>query len=482
MSNLKNQVVNGVKWSAMAKLVTQLFSWFSTFYVIRLLTPDDYGLIAIAAVFFTLITMFTTNGLISAVVKEQNKDRRISDLMFSFSLMLNLGLTGILVLTAPWIAEWYDSPDLKHVLWVLAIINPLSSFTVIPIAHLQIDMRFKDKAIAETIAGLTGAVVAIVAAQSGLGVWSLVLATIAITLVRVIALNVIARSGYGLTFNYQGAAPLFSFAMNMQLGGLVWFIYNKADAILIGRLLGLDKAGIYNVASEVASIPMSKVNAIMNEVAFSAFAKTKDKMEQAQIYLQKALRLMGCVVFPMFFGLSIISDELVLLLLGDKWAEAGPVIMILCLILPLRMMVSVMINFSAGMGEAKFNLHNAIITAFVLITAIYIGAQQGLNETAWAWVIGFSLVYLILLVRYLVKFRMPVAILLPYWPALLVSMGMWFLVQFVAGQGIYTSIAPDGKVYSLFIIFTLKILTGAFTAGPVLLMLYGKEIKGLLGR
>ena len=158
---LKSQVMSGLVWSVASKFITQVFSWVSTFFVIRLLTPEDYGVMAVAAVFFMFVTMFTTNGLSSALVNEQKRCNRVSNQIFSFFIVVNIVLTSMIVLGAPYIAEWYDNKDLIPVLWTMAAISPVSSFVVVPAAHLQMEMRFKAKALIESVSMLLGAATAL---------------------------------------------------------------------------------------------------------------------------------------------------------------------------------------------------------------------------------------------------------------------------------------------------------------------------------
>ncbi len=476
-TELKQQVVKGLKWSVLAKLFTQVFSWVSTFYVIRHLAPSDYGVVALAMVFFALITLFTNNGLINALVRQQDLGKRPADLIFTLSLLLNVTLSGILALSAPYIAQWYDNESLTNVLWVLAAVNPLISFSVVPQAHLQISMRFKEKAIAESSAGFAGAIVAALGAYLGEAYWALIYANIAMTVVRVIEMNRAAKASYGITTSFKGAKDTFLFAFQLQINSLIWFAYSRADMILVARLLGVDKAGIYNVSSQVASIPMDKINAVMGEVAFSAFSKTRDDIEKAKGYLKKALRLMAVVALPMFYGIASVSDEVVHLLMGEQWASGGPIIMLLCLVLPFRMLVSVMGNFATGMGEAKFGLQNGVLNAIIMITAIAIGAQYGLIETAMSWIIGFAVLYATLMIRYYRKFSLPLSTMLVYYPVFFISLGMFLVIK---GVEFYFSIYLSQ--WEVWQVFLSKVLIGLFTAGPLLLLGYGKELKDLVKR
>ncbi len=473
--SLKNQVVDGLKWSILAKLFTQVFSWISTFMVIRMLTPDDYGIIAIAMVFITFISMFSTSGLISALVRTQERNRTSGDQIFTLSIFLNILMSAGLVLVAPLIADAYDNPALKEVLWVLAAINPISSLSVVPVAHLQMEMRFKDKAVADGIAGLIGAVTAFTCAFMGMAYWALIFANIALNITRTIGLMWFAKSKFGFTSNMSGARDTFAFAINVQLGTFVWFLYNKFDTIIIARLLGVDKVGVYNVGSEVASIPMSKVGGIVNDVGFAAFSKVKGDRKASEGYLKKANRMIGMLSFPVFFGLSVVSNELVLALLGEKWSEAGVVIMALALIFPLRMSNMISTNYANAMGEARFTFVNGLITSIILISCIALGAMQGLLETALGWVMGFMASYLIIMFRFHSRFDIKYSSYVSYLPALLISVIMWIVVHLV---GVYV-ITPDLNVW---LVLGVKILVGVLVVAPFHMLVYWKELKNLLKR
>lgn len=473
--SLKNQVVDGLKWSIFAKLFTQIFSWVSTFMVIRILTPDDYGIIAVAMVFIAFIGMFSTNGLISALVRTQERNRQKGDQIFTLSIVLNVLMSLALAIAAPSIATEYDNPALRDVLWVLAALNPISSLSVVPVAHLQMEMRFKEKAVAESVAGLLGAFTAFTCASLGMAYWALIAANIVMSIARTAGMMFYARSRFGVTTDMSGARELFGFAINVQLGTFVWFLYNKFDTIIIGRLLGVDKVGVYNVGSEVASMPMTKVGSIVNEVGFAAFTKVKDDPEASERYLKKANRMIGMLSFPVFFGLSVVANEVVVALLGDKWAEAGVVIMALALIFPLRMSNMVSTNYANAMGEARFTFINGLITSIILISCITFGAMQGLLETALAWVFGFAVSYLIIMLRFNQRFGIKFSSYVSFLPAMLISVLMWVAVYFAG-----TELLPSDL--NVWLVLLAKISIGVVIVVPFHAVVYLKELKSLLKR
>jgi len=477
LSDLKSQVLHGIKWSFFAKLTAQIFSWISTFFVMRMLSPEDYGVVAIAMVFFTFIILFTSNGFISALVRTQSNDKKTNNAIFTISLTLNLILSAVMAFSASFISKWYDNDQLFEVLVVLACTAPLSSFSVVPTAKLQINMKFKAKSICEAMAGFVATIVAFSMAYYGMAYWALIVSNCALVFIRVLSLNFIAKTSYYPTLNFSGMKETLAFSLRLQMGSAIWFISNKADTFLIGRYLGVAQAGIYNVANEIASIPMTKINSIMNEVAFSAFAKTKNDKKQANLYLSKALKMLSVITFPVFFGIASISNELVLVLLGEKWEASIPIISILCLVLPFRMMLSVMGNYSNGMGESKFGLNNAYITSSMMLGAIFVGVHYGLMELAILWSSSVALTYVFMVYRYIKKFDLKLSNLIVYIPVFVVSVSMYLVINVLSWYFNPLISFLDGNIM---IILSLKVIIGVMFSMPFLLFFYGKEFRELL--
>jgi|GEM_PF-883520 len=470
--SLRIQIVNGLAWSLFGKLVTQIFAWISTFLVVRLLSPDDYGVMAVLMVFFSFIAIIANDGLVRALVCYESMGEHGRRMIFSLSVLLNLIMSFLMVALSPLLAKWYESQDLMYCIWGLAAVTPLSSLGVVPQAHLQQELRFKEKAVVESVSGLFSAVVALVMAYLGAGVWALVLATMAMMLTRVAGMCYVAKVRFGFTGDFTGGQSLLAYAWHTQLGNVVWFLYTRADAILIGKLLGMEKVGVYSVASDIASLPMAKVNAVIGEVSFAVFSKER---EQARLYLKKAMRMMSVITFPVFYGIASISHEVVQLILGEQWAGAAPIIAILCLIMPLRMLSSVMHNFASGIGEAKFCLHNGMVVAVIMIISVAIGASYGVIETAWGWVIGFSIAYIWQMYRYAsylaVQLKEQFEFVSPALISAIMSVLLWWVTPWLSSS-----------FESLLGLMLIKIAIGVFIAAPCLMILYGAEIKAILRR
>lgn len=470
--SLKEKVIVGLKWSVISKLVVQLFSWVATFLIIRLLTPDDYGLVAIVSVLFTFITIFTVNGFVITLVKNQKIEKKTSSQLFTISFAVYLFFALVLSFFANDISNFYNDNRLENIIYLMALVTPVNSFCIIPNAVFSIEMNFKKKAICESITALGTTLVALTFAYTGFGYWSLIFANITGIIINVISVNMIQKTSYCFTSNLSGIKPLLLFATKIQFNELIWFIYNKLDAMIIGKYLGVHKLGIYNVAIEVASLPMTKVSSILNQVGLSAFSSINKDLSAAKYYLTKTLRMIALIAFPVFAGISIIADEVVLLLIGNKWGEAGPIITVFSLIFPFRMLNTVIGNFTIAMDEARFTVYTTLIISTFVIGAILIGVQFGLIATAFAWAIGFMFAFIIILIRVYLKFKLTWNSLFSWLPPLYISIVMWLILW-------QLEYLLDERL-SLFELLAVKILVGVCFIMTVYYFLFKDEILNII--
>ena len=426
--SLKAQVISGLKWSALSKLIAQLFSWVSTFLVIRLLTPEDYGLIAIVSVFFIFITIFTVNGFVTTLVRTQKLENAVCNQLFTLSISLYIFISLTISYFAPDIAAFYNNQQIENVIYAMALITPLNSFCIIPNAYLNIEMNFKAKAICESIAAFISAIVALYFAYSGHGYWALFYSLAAELIVRTVLLNVVNKHRYALDRRLNALKEVLSFSYKIQLNELIWFSYNKLDTLIVGKFLGIQQLGIYNVGVEIASLPMTKASAILNQVGFSAFSKVNNDRSAGHYYLERSIKLVSLFIFPVFLGISAVSYELVWLFLGDKWIDAAAIISIFAFLFPLRMINAIIYNFVISINQPNFAIKNTLIICVLVISSILVGVQFGLLTTAISWLTGFCLAFLIILVRAKMILKINYQILFSWLSPFCISLLMWLII------------------------------------------------------
>ena len=212
-------------------------------------------------------------------------------------------------------------------------------------------------------------------------------------LLRAVGLNLRSPFLKWPVFSFRGAGQLLLFGGNITVARILWFAYSQSDVIIAGKLLGKELLGFYSVAMNLASLPASRISAIVNQVSFPAFARIQgDRQRYASSFLL-AVRLLGFCVFPVLWGMSSIALELVPVLLGSNWLPAAVPLQLLALIMPVHMFAPFMNTAAQGIGRADIALKQVLLASLVMPAAFLIGSHWGLLGLAVAWVAAFPLVF-----------------------------------------------------------------------------------------
>ena len=397
---LGKKVIDGLKWTAGVKLAGQVLSWGITIVVVRLLTPADYGLLAYATVFLGFLTLIAELGLADAVVQGRAIDLPQLRAVFGATLLVNSALTCFVALAlAPLAAMFFSEPRLVLVMQVLSLAFLINCFAVIPTATLERNMAFRGRSFVELGSGLSGNLLTLWLAYRGAGVWSLIWGNLATALVRAVGLNIISPFRHWPDFRVSRAYHLITFGAQVALNKVLWFVYSQADIFIAGKLLGKSALGNYAVAMHLASLPVQRVSAIINQVAFPAFSRASGDAGNVGRYLLMSVRSIAFFAFPITWGLASIAPEIVRVLLGPAWEDAIVPLTLLSLIMPLRIMSPVIHGALQGVGRPDVSLRNTFLACCVMPVAFLIGCQYGLLGLSLAWVICFPVVVLANLIR-----------------------------------------------------------------------------------
>ncbi len=398
--SIRIQVLAGLKWTVLGRLTSQLVTWAITIYVIRLLSPEDYGLMALAAIFSALFTLIAEIGLGPALV--QTKDLSPQQIRQIFGLIVLSNSASCLVMViivAPLVAIFFSEARLERVVQVIALQFIPAMFAVVPSAILEREMRYRGRAITDLASAIGGAIATLILANQGYGVFALAWGVVGGATVRAIGLN-IAGSFPGLpTFRFAGSGGMFNFGRNVAATQLVWFLYSQADIFIVGKFLGKHDLGFYSVSMDLASLPASRVSAILNQVVFPSLSKVKREGGSVGPYLLKGLRGISLVSFPVMWGMSSIAPELVRALLGEKWMEAALPLALLCLIMPLRVLSPLLHAGLYAVGRADVSFRITCTTAVAMCSAFLVGTQFGLIGLTLAWLMVFPALFLFNLLR-----------------------------------------------------------------------------------
>ncbi|AKD03920.1 lipopolysaccharide biosynthesis protein [Pontibacter korlensis] len=387
--NLASKAVSGLKWGSASTIANAVMQIGYTSAMARLLAPEAFGLVAISSVILRFGSYFANMGLTKALVQKEELEPQHIRAAFTASLVLGLLFTGITWLLAPFAADFFGNPDVTPIVQVMALSFLISGVSVTSLSLLERDMRFKLISIIEMAAYVISYLGAgIVLAYLDFGVWSLIYATLLQATLSAIGAYAAVRHSVVPQLNLAPYKPLFSYGSRMSFISLLEFLSQEFGTILIGRVLGSYKLGLYNRAYMLVNLPMYMLTRTFTKVVFPSFSKIQNDIQKlGRIYLS-SITLLAAIVIPACFGISVAAPELVRIVLGEQWGESVPVLQVLSIGIAL----SFITMFAGIVCDAKAVLNIKIVLNVVFILVIgglfYLLREFGLVGFAFAVLIG----------------------------------------------------------------------------------------------
>jgi len=397
--NLRLRVLSGLRWTASLRFLGQVLTWFVTILVMRKLSPQDYGLMGMAGVAIVYLTSINELGLGAAIVQKTSIDDKLISQIFGLLIIINMGLYLLCFVSAPLIASFFNESRLVPLIRTMGIQFIIASFTIIPQSLIDREMLFRQKAIVEFVSAVAGSLTALYLALTGWGVWSLVLGAISLNVFRTIGLNFVRPYLHLPSLSLARLSQIISFGGYVTVSRLLWLFYSQADMLIIGKFLGKQLLGFYNVAITLAYLPMERASGIINQVAFPAFSAIQGDINLASKHMLKSVHTVSLLAFPVLWGLSSVAPQLVAVFIGSKWQASVLPLQIISLVIPVRMVSNLLSPVILGLGRADIEVLNGITGSLLLPFSFLIGCQWGIIGVSLSWAIMFPIVFLINLSR-----------------------------------------------------------------------------------
>ena len=328
--NLKSKTQKGLVWSFVERFATQGVQFLFGIILARLLSPDDYGIIAMPLVFLSVAQCFIDSGFSTALIRKP--DLTEVDLSTAFYFNIGVGVVCYLALffTSPLIADFYDTPILADLLKVTALATLFNPLCAVQQALLTRKIDFKTQAIVSLSGAVVSGVVGLSMAYNGFGVWSLVCQQVGGYLIRTVLLWVLGQWKPKHRWSWDSFRYLWGFGSKMLCSGLLDTTYNNIYPIVIGKFFSANDLGNYTRSQQFASLPSSNVTGVLQRVTFPVLSSIQNEDERLARNYRKILKLSAFIIFPMMLLLSAVADPLVRVLLTDKWEGCIILLQIMC--------------------------------------------------------------------------------------------------------------------------------------------------------
>lgn len=407
--DIRRRAVRAIGASSVSSWLAKLISLLSTLVLVRLLAPEDFGLMAMATTVTGLIGFFNEVGIGAAIVQREALRDEELDGCFGISLLAS-GLLSAVTLLSSWPAAWYfDMPKLQPVIAVLGFGFLFGGLDTIPGSLLRRELRMQAVLWSGAVSVIIQSVVAIPLAAMGFGTWALVASFfIGQTVNTVWVWRVVSwRPSWPLRMRH--GKGLFTYGLNITYTRVLWHVYMNADKLIIGKFLAERAVGIYDVGKSLASLPTSQISGVVTSIASPVFARVQADIPKLQSVLLRFTRGISYATFPALAGMALVAPDLVMVMLGPKWTEAVLPLQALCISEIFRTVASLQSQLLISTGNVSRLVRYSTLCAVVLPVSIGFGAWlDGLRGVSMAWAIVYPILAMWLLREATIVSRMSV--------------------------------------------------------------------------
>ena len=319
--NLKSQAIKGVAWSMVETYSGQIVQFAISIVLARLLSPDEFGLIGMLAIFIGLSTVFIDGGFSSALI--QRKDRSQHDLstVFIINTAMAILVYAVLFVSAPWIADFYNQPILKSIVRIYGLTLIIGSLGSTSSVQLTVKLDFKTLTKISLVSAILSGFVGIGMAYAGFGVWALVYQSILSSLFRLVLLFIYVKWIPRTGFSRESFRSLFSFSSRLFTASIISSVYDNITGAVIGKQFNSAALAYYNRAAGFNSLVNSNVTSVLGKVSYPLLSQIQDDTQRLKSVYQRYIQMSAFLTFPALMLLCAMAKPLVLVLLGAKWEE-----------------------------------------------------------------------------------------------------------------------------------------------------------------
>jgi O-antigen/teichoic acid export membrane protein len=395
-ANLKGVAAKGLFWSAMERFGAQGIQFVFGIMITRILLPEDFGLVGMILIFMAVGQTLVDSGFGSALIWKKDPSPADYSTVFYFNISFSLVLYFIFFFLAPIIARFYDEPQLTDLIRVLCLNFIILSFSLIQQTVLQKRVDFKLLTYVNVAGSLIAGIIALFMAVKGFGAWAIVIQILAKSFITSLLLWIFNKWRPLITFSLNSLKELFGYGSKLTAASLIYTIFQYLYFNVIGKLFPVAALGFYTRAVQLQEFPVKTIGSVFNRVVFPIFSTIQNDNERLKNAVRKTLKTMVFFTFPILFGLIVVSDQLIEVVLTEKWLPASGYFKLLCLMGLFYTFQVINGEVLKTKGKSNLVLKLEIITKTILVINIFITWRWGITAIIWgqmvtvivAWFLG----------------------------------------------------------------------------------------------
>lgn len=460
---MRTRALKAVTGSGIDTSVRQGLQFLVMLILMRTVSPDDFGTVAVLGFFTSLAAVIVDGGLSTTLIQRQDINHADESTIFWLNAVIGLALAALLALTAGPLSLFFDKPVIQQLAWVAALTVLMSSLGAIHTALLVKKLDFRTLLYAGTAAAVLSGLLSIPMAFAGFGVWALAAQMLSMAALSTALLWLLHDWRPAAVFSLHSAKKLFGFGGFVLAANLIDTLYTRAYAVLIGRYIGLRDLGFYDRADNTKQLPVTFMTGILGRVALPMLSEAANEPQKLRRGMQVAIRTVMLFALPIMLGLAALADPLIHALFGAAWRPAVAPFRILCLAAALWPLHAINVSALLAQGRAGLVLRLEIPKKTLGVVFLVIGLPFGIEGVAWSQV-AFSITalwinayYANTLLGYGFMHQMT-DIAIPCLAA--ITMGAllyWLSVALATGDWLtLLSLAPIGAAFYVVMIFLAK--------------------------
>lgn len=408
MSNVKKELISGVFFTAISKYSALIVSLAVNVILARLLSPELFGVMAVAMVFIAFFNILCDLGIGPAIIQKDELTLKDYAHIFSLTVWMGIILSFVFFFSAWLISSWYKNNVLLSVFQLLSINVLFATINIVPNALLLKAKEFKFIATRTLIIQLLLGVISCTSAYLGFGIYSLLINPI----LGSIFVFVVNYNKYPQHFcwaiNIDSIRIIFSFSAYQFLFNFVNYFTRNLDKILIGKYIGMTPLGYYEKSYRLMLLPLQNITYVITPVMQPVFSSYRKDLSSLAGYHEKIIRLLSFIAFPLSVFLFFSAKELVLIVFGYQWIESIPVFRVLALTVGFQILLSTVGAFYQVTDSTRSLFVTGLINSIIIVIGLSIAvfAYKTIIAVAYAWfatlVLGFLNTYYFL-VRFIFK-------------------------------------------------------------------------------
>ena len=430
--SLKKLAISGLKWSSLVQIFRQISQVATTVILANLLDPSDFGLMGMAIIVTAFLEIFKDLGTSSAVIQKADDSDAFLSTIFWINVGLGTMMGGIIFVSSPLVSTFYNEPRLTSVLRVLSLGFVISSFSLVQKSLLEKQLKISRISKIEIISILCSSVTGIMAALLGAKIWSLVIQSLANTIIFTLLLWVCKIWTPRLIFEWKKIESISFYSLNLVGYKIFDYVAMNADNILIGKFLGATDLGYYSLAYRIMLYPLQNLAWVINRVTFPVFSQMQDDNGRFRHAYLRIVSSIALITFPLMLGLWGLAKPFVLAVFGVRWI---PITHLLLILSPVGMFSS--IGATVGIiyqakGRTDWLFKWGLFTGVIRFLCFVIGLNWGLMGITLAYTISSGI---LLYHNFSIPFRLIKLSMLRFinvlWKTLICSLFMLYCIWVV---------------------------------------------------